>query len=210
MVLAVAPLRADEELAERVQNATEAYSDLVKAPDKGVPKKLLDDCKCIAVIPHVVKGAFVVGGRHGKGIVSCRGKDGSWSPPAFLTVSGGSFGFQIGGSSTDVVMFLMSEKGARSLLKSEFTLGADASVAAGPVGRTAEAATDVRLDAEIYAYSRTKGLFAGVALDGASVNPDEDAVKEYYGESIPPETILFKHEVLKVPAEAKSFLQQLP
>ncbi|HEX9636641.1 MAG TPA: lipid-binding SYLF domain-containing protein [Acidobacteriota bacterium] len=210
--LVAAPLSADDdlaELAERVRNSEEVYTQLVDAPDQGVPKKLLDNCKCVAVIPHVVKGAFVVGARHGKGIVSCR-SNGRWSPPAFLTVSGGSVGFQIGGQATDVVLFLMSEKGARSLLKSEFTLGADASVAAGPVGRSAAAATDVRLDAEIYAYSRSKGLFAGIALDGANINPDEDAVETYYGQSISPETILFKREVPRIRDEAKSFMQRLP
>jgi lipid-binding SYLF domain-containing protein len=204
------PLRADTKLDERVRDSREVYAQLIQAPDQGVPKKLRDDCRCIVVIPRVIKAALGFGGRHGKGIASCKNDQGAWSPPAFLSLSGGSFGLQIGGESTDLVLFLMSQKGARSLLKSEFTLGADASVAAGPVGRTASASTDIRLDAEIYAYARAKGLFAGIALEGASLNPDEDAVEYFYGADIPPETILFQQQVPKVPESAKAFMQALP
>lgn len=198
------------EITERIQTATEVYQDLVNAPDRGVPQKLLDDCHCVAVIPHVVKAAFVVGGRHGKGIVSCKDSDGKWSPPSFVTISGGSLGFQIGAEATDLVLFVMNEHGARSLLKSEFTLGGDASVAAGPVGRTASGGTDLRLNAEIYAYARAKGLFAGLSLEGASLNQDEKAIRTFYGEDTSPETLLFKQQAPRVPPAAESFQKSLP
>ncbi|MBI2839834.1 MAG: lipid-binding SYLF domain-containing protein [Acidobacteria bacterium] len=205
-------VRADDpgEITDRIQTATEVYQDLINAPDRGVPQKLLDDCHCVAVIPHVVKAAFLVGGRHGKGIVSCKDRDGSWSPPSFVTLTGGSFGFQIGAEATDLVLFVMNEHGARSLLKSEFTLGGDASVAAGPVGRTASGGTDVRLNAEIYAYARAKGLFAGISLEGASLNQDENAIRTFYGEDASPETLLFKHQAPRVPPAADSFQKSLP
>lgn len=210
IVIACAPfLLAGDEITDRVRSSMEVYQELVNTPDRGVPQKLRDGCSCVAVIPHVVKAAFVVGGKHGKGIVTCRSKEGKWSPIAFLTISGGSLGFQIGGEATDLVLFIMSDRGARSLLKSEFTLGGNASVAAGPVGRTASGDTDLRLTAEIYAYARTKGLFGGISLEGASLNPDEDAVRQFYGIDISPETLLFGQQVKESPAVAQEFLKVL-
>ncbi len=210
IVAACAPLlMAGDEITDRVRSSTEVYQELVSAPDRGVPQKLLDDCSCIAVIPHVVKAAFIVGGKHGKGIVTCRNKEGIWSPIAFLTIAGGSVGFQIGGEATDLVLFIMSDHGARSLLKSEFTLGGNASVAAGPVGRTASGDTDIRLNAEIYAYARAKGLFGGISLEGASLSPDEDAVREFYGTDLSPEALLFEHQTRESPAVAQEFLKAL-
>ncbi len=211
MILVFAPLMlADDTLTDRIYNSKEVYQELTNTPDKGVPDSLLKGCRCVAVIPHVVKAAFVVGGRHGRGIVSCRNAEGRWSPIAFLTVSGGSLGFQIGAQTTDLVLFIMSEKGAKSLLKSEFTIGADVSAAAGPVGRTASASTDIRLNADIYAYSRAKGLFAGISLEGASITPDEKAVREFYGAELSPETLLFRQEAPKVPEAAMAFIKILP
>ena len=208
-LLAMGTAAADK-FSERVKNSTEVYKELINAPDQGVPKPLLKKCKCVAVLPGVKKGAFVVGGRHGKGIVSCRNDSGKWSPIAFLTLSGGSFGFQIGGSSTDLVLFLMSERGAKALLDDNIKLGANASVAAGPVGRTAEAATDIKFEADVYAYARAKGLFAGIALDGASLRRDGKAVRDYYGQDLKLKELLFEHQAPKMPAAAKEFVDALP
>jgi len=202
-------LMASEEITDRIQSAKEVYQELLNTPDRGVPEKLLTDCRCIAVIPHVVKAAFIVGGKHGKGIVTCKNREGKWSNIAFLTISGGSLGLQIGAEATDLVLFIMSESGAKSLLKSEFTLGGNASVAAGPVGRTASGDTDLNLNAGIYAYSRAKGAFAGISLEGASLSTDSDTVREFYGSDIPPETLLFGEQRTDVPAVAQEFLKVL-
>lgn len=166
---------------DRAQDAAEILGDLARTPDKGIPRSLLDRAYGIAVFPHVIKGAFIVGGRWGKGIVSIREPGGGWSAPAYVDIAGGSFGFQIGGQSTDLVLVFTSRKGVDSLLRSKVKLGADASVAAGPVGRAAEASTDVALKAEVYAYSRSKGLFAGIALDGAVVHFNDSANEKVYG-----------------------------
>ncbi len=212
-LLAFVPLSGfapNDKVTERVENSTVIYKELVDTVDKGVPEALLEKARCVAVLPSVKKGAFIVGGRHGRGIISCRNDQGKWSPVGFLALSGGSFGFQIGGSSTDVVLFVMSERGVKSLLKSNFTLGADASVAAGPVGRSAEATTDARLESDIFSYARSKGLFAGIALDGASLTADQKAVERFYGQRIETKRILFDHAVPKVPAAAKEFVGVLP
>lgn len=203
-------LAAAEKFSERVENSTAVYKELINAPDQGVPESLLKKCKCVAVLPGVKKAALGVGGRHGKGIVSCRNDSGKWSPIAFLTLSGGSIGFQIGGSSTDLVLFLMSQRGAKALLDDNIKLGANASVAAGPVGRTAEAATDVKLEADVYAYARAKGLFAGVAVDGASLRRDGKAVRDYYGQDLKLTELLFDNKTTKMPPEAKKFVDTLP
>ena len=160
---------------------------------EAIPRTLIDRAQCVAVVPSVKKFALGVGGRWGKGAVSCRteGGKGTWGPPLMMSLGGGSVGFQIGGQSADVVFLIMNSKGIEYLLKSEFTLGADASVAAGPVGRTGEASTDLRMQAEILSYSRTRGLFAGVALDGAVVKQDEDGNRSLYGEDVNPRELLF-------------------
>lgn len=169
-----------EDQYERAQRAAEVLNALTGAPDKGIPRDLLDRAYGIAVFPHVVKAAFGIGGRWGKGLISVR-QGNTWSTPTYVDITGGSFGLQIGGQATDLVLVFTSRKGVNSLMKSKLKLGADASVAAGPVGRTAEAATDVALNAEVYSYSRAKGLFAGVALDGAVVDFDDSANKKVYG-----------------------------
>jgi SH3 domain-containing YSC84-like protein 1 len=191
----------------RLDEARTVFQELAATE---VPKQLLEQCKCVAVIPGVVKGAFGFGGRHGKGVLSCRDTAGAWGPPIFLTLSGGSFGLQIGVEKADVVLFFMNEKGARSLVQSKFTLGGKASVAAGPVGRTAEAGTDLKLNAEIYSYAKSKGLFAGISLEGARLSPDKDALKRFYGETAEPETVLFQHKTPTRPPAIQPFLEALP
>ena len=199
-----------DKFADRVAESTEVFTALIEAPDQGVPQSLLEDCECVVVIPHVVKAALGIGGRHGNGLASCRNDQGVWSPPSFVKVSGGSIGFQIGVQASDLVLFMMTGKSAEALLNRQFTLGADASVAAGPLGRTVEADTDITLRAEILAYSRAKGLFAGVSLEGASLRPDETAIRRFYGERTDPEVILMEHRVPKLPDEAREFVELLP
>lgn len=208
-ILAFADLLADK-VTERMENSTAVFKELLAAPDQEVPSSLLKKCRGIVIIPGLKEGAFIVGGQHGRGVVSCRSGSGKWSPPGFLTLSGGSLGFQIGVQSTDLVLFIMSERGVKSLLKSKFTLGVDASIAAGPVGRKAAAGVDIKLDADIYAYARTKGLFAGVNVDGSSIREDTEAVKSFYGRKLKASDILFKQKVPQLPSAAIEFIKVLP
>ena len=204
------PAGAEDELAARVARSLEVYQELGKSPDHAIPEPLLKDCKCIAIFPHVIKGALVFGARHGRGVVSCRDPQGRWSPPAFFTLSGGSWGLQIGAEASDVVLFFMTERGAKSLLESKFTLGGKLGVAAGPVGRTAEASTDLKLNAEIYSYARSKGLFAGISLEGARLATDGKSIEKYYGEPVETRAILFDHRVPRRPPEAAKLVGALP
>jgi SH3 domain-containing YSC84-like protein 1 len=208
-VLPAAPAAADLTLSDKVTSATEVYRELLQTPDRGVPEALLEKCRCVGVFPNVYKGAFGIGARIGQGIVSCRSAEG-WSPIGFFRMTGGSFGFQIGAEAADVVLFFMSESGARSLLESKFTLGGKASIAAGPVGRSAEATTDLKLDAEIYSYAKSKGLFAGISFEGARLAPDTKANRSYYGEEITAEELLFQRKAPRNPAEAQTFRAALP
>lgn len=178
-----------ESAASRVESSAGVLSEIMAAPDKGIPEEILGSAKCIAVVPSLVKGGFVFGGAHGKGMASCRTADG-WSAPAPFTVTGGSFGLQIGLQGVDLVMLIMNDKGMQALLSSKFKLGADASAAAGPVGRHAEASTDWKMRAEVLTYSRARGLFAGVTVNGAAIHQDEDATRELYGRLVPFKTIL--------------------
>jgi lipid-binding SYLF domain-containing protein len=201
----------DTKLDQKLTDATAAYRELLSTPDRGVPEALLKDCKCITVIPHVLKGALVYGGRFGRGVMSCRNAVGTWSPPSFVTLTGGSWGLQIGGESSDLVLFFMSERGARSLMtSSKITLGGKASVAAGPFGRTGEASTDLKLDAEIYTYAKSKGLFAGLSLEGARLAADKKSNAQYYGQPTPVKELLFEHKAPRVPGEAEEFRKALP
>jgi lipid-binding SYLF domain-containing protein len=160
-------------------------------PDKGIPQELLENSQCIVIVPGMKKAAFIVGGTYGSGFILCRQASGfGWSAPASVKVEGGSVGFQIGGSETDVIMLVMNKRGAEKLLSSKFTLGADASVAAGPVGRTASADTDAKLHAEILSYSRSRGAFAGISLEGATLRPDEDSNAALYGRKLTNEQII--------------------
>ncbi len=174
---------ARQDAADRLNNAATVLHEIMQAPDNGVPEEVLENAKCMAVVPHMMKGGFVVGAEHGKGVATCRTAEG-WSAPAFITVSGGSVGFQIGIEGVDLVMIIQHENGMQKLLSSDFKLGADASVAAGPVGRHASAGASWKLDAEVLTYSRTKGAFAGIALDGASVRQDVDSTRAIYGKKI--------------------------
>src|SRR6185312_3736229 len=174
-VTVIPMLAKDNEPAQRLDAAAAVFSEVMAAPDKGIPQEMLEHAHCIVIVPELKTAAFIVGGKYGKGILSCRNKVGpGWSAPGTVRIEGGSVGFQIGGSSTDLIMLVMNERGADKLLSSKFTLGAEGSVAAGPVGRTATAQTDAQLHAEVLSWSRTQGLFAGVALEGATLRQDLD------------------------------------
>jgi lipid-binding SYLF domain-containing protein len=180
--LSAGVLYGGENAATRLKTSAEVLTEIMKAPDKGIPDELLEKSQCIVIVPGIKKAAFIIGGKYGKGFIECRRASGKgWSAPAAVKVEGGSFGFQIGGSETDAIMLVMNKRGAEKLLSSKFTLGADASVAAGPVGRTAAADTDAKMQAEILTYSRSRGVFAGVALDGATLRPDNETNTEMYG-----------------------------
>jgi lipid-binding SYLF domain-containing protein len=167
----------------RAANAAAVLGEIMEAPDQGIPEALLKRAYGIAVIPHVVKGAFGIGGRYGKGLVAQRNADGGWGTPLFIEITGGSFGLQLGVEATDVVMVFTNSEGINPLLKGRLKIGADASATAGPVGRKAEAGTDILLKSAIYSYSRAKGLFAGIALDGAVIQLDDEANKSVYGKT---------------------------
>lgn len=184
------PARAGEDEEKRAENAVRVLKEVMEAPDKAIPKDLLQGAHAIAVVPDVIKAGFVVGGRHGSGLISVKSRDGTWSNPSFISMTGGSFGFQAGVSSTDVILVFRTQRGVDSIVHGKFTLGADASAAAGPVGRTAQAATDAQLKAEIYSYSRARGLFAGAALDGTAITIDNDANQAVYGKGVTARRIL--------------------
>jgi len=175
---------------ERLHDAADVLREIMATPDKGIPQDLLSKAACVVIVPGMKKGAFVVGAEYGKGFAICRREHMGWGAPAAVRVEGGSFGFQIGGSSTDVVMLIMNEHGMRQLDRDKFTLGADASIAAGPVGRTTAAGTDVAMTAEILSWSRSRGLFAGVALNGATLRPDMDDNRQLYGQRLNSKEIL--------------------
>ena len=194
----------------KLADATAVYRELITAGDKAIPKELLDHAKCIAVLPGVIKAAIGFGGRHGSGVISCRTETG-WSTPAFISISGGSWGVQLGVESSDIVLFFMNDRGAHSLVDgSRVTLGGQASVAAGPFGRSAEAATNLDLKAEIYSYAKSKGLFAGLSLEGAELKPDKDDDRDYYGSGVTTTQLLFGSAPANVPAEAQTFQKALP
>jgi len=209
LALLAMPALAGERQRIKLRTAVNVWKELMGSPGKKVPTNLLEDARCVAVIPGVIKGAFVWGGHRGKGVLTCRSSDG-WSSPIFVNMTGGSFGLQIGGQSIDFVLFFVTDRGVRSLLKSEFTFGADASVAAGPFGRTAEAATDLRLKAEIYSYGKARGLFAGLSFQGARLAVNQKWLNDYYGRRLWPESVLFEDAVSSPPPEAKAFLAVLP
>jgi lipid-binding SYLF domain-containing protein len=202
------PARAGEEESKRAQDAVRVLREVMMAPDKRVPSDLINSAYAIAVIPDVIKAGFVIGGRHGLGIISVKGSDGTWSNPSFISMTGGSIGFQAGVSSTDVILVFRTERGVDSIVHGKFTLGADASVAAGPVGRTAQASTDAQLKAEIYSYSRSRGLFAGAALDGSVISIDNDANQAVYGDGVTPRRI-FAGGVANVPNAVVDFRDRL-
>ena len=199
---------AGEEENSRANNAVRVLREIMMAPDKRLPSDLMQSAYAIAVIPDVIKAGFVIGGRHGVGLIAVKAPDGTWSNPSYVSMSGGSIGFQAGVSSTDVILVFRTQRGVDSIVHGKFTLGADASVAAGPVGRNAQAATDAQLKAEIYSYSRSRGLFAGVSLDGSVMAIDNDANQAVYGEGVTPRRI-FDNGVTNVPNAVVDFRDRL-
>jgi lipid-binding SYLF domain-containing protein len=181
-----------EKIIQRSQDSANVLDQIMATPDDAIPRALLLKARCVAVIPGVKKAGFVFAGKYGKGFLACRGDDGAtWRGPLALRLEGGSFGFQVGGSSTDVVLLVMNQEGAEKLLASKFTLGADAAVAGGPVGRSAQVQTDAQMHAKILAYSRSRGLFAGLSIEGATLRPDADANRNLFGGDIPAKQIVF-------------------
>jgi SH3 domain-containing YSC84-like protein 1 len=196
----------DTKAADRVQAAADVLNDIQGAPDKGIPEEVLASAECVAVVPSMLKAGFIVGAKYGRGLASCRTAKG-WSAPAFFMLSGGSFGFQIGGQAVDLVMLIMNQNGMRHLLSSKFALGADASVAAGPVGRHAEGNTDWKMRAEVLTYSRARGLFAGISLNGAVIKQDKSTTRDFYGHMVPFRTSLTGG--IDAPVGANAFLTSL-
>lgn len=207
--LALAPLLAkDHDSAKRLNEAATVFSEVMAAPDKGIPQEMLEHAHCIVIVPDLKTAAFVVGGKYGKGYISCRNKVGpGWSAPGTVRIEGGSVGFQIGGSSTDLIMLVMNARGADKLLSSKFTLGAEGSVAAGPVGRTATAQTDAQMHADILSWSRSQGLFAGLALEGATLRQDLDDNASIYGKRLENREIVSNKR--RVPAMAAKLIDLL-
>jgi len=188
-----APTHAQSEEAERLKEATLILKELKDAPDVSIPRSVVEKAVAVAVFPSVKKGGLVVGGHFGRGVISARSaKSGTWSSPGFLTLTGGSVGLQIGGQAVDLVLFVMDERGLQQLLKNQFKIGGDASVAAGPVGRDVEASTDIQMRAKILSYSRTRGLFAGVTLKGSTIRQDRDANERFYGRSYSSKDLLIE------------------
>ena len=203
----VAFLMADT-VQDRLSDSSEVFTDIMATPDKGIPQDLIAKAQCVVIVPSLKKGAFIVGGEYGRGFAECRRPSGTgWGAPAAVRVEGGSVGFQIGGSSTDVVMLVMSQSGMNHLMSDKFTLGADASVAAGPVGRTASAATDAELHAEILTWSRSRGVFAGISLKGATLRPDAKENDALYGHNLSVRDILTSN--MEPPASARPLIAQL-
>jgi lipid-binding SYLF domain-containing protein len=200
--------QAGEEENKRAENSIRVLKEIMMAPDSSIPKDLLQKAHAIAVIPDVVKAGLVVGGRHGDGLISVKTRDGTWSNPSFIGLTGGSIGFQAGVSSTDVILVFRTQRGVDSIVHGKFSLGADASAAAGPVGRSATASTDAQLHAEIYSYSRARGLFAGASLDGTAITIDNDANQAVYGEDVTPRRI-FEGGVTGVPNPVVDFRDRL-
>jgi lipid-binding SYLF domain-containing protein len=189
---------------DRLDHAGRVLHEIMGAPDSGIPQEVLEHAKCVAVVPHLLKGGFVFGAQNGRGVATCRSEKG-WSAPVFFSITGGSFGLQIGIEGIDLVMIIQNERGMQKLLSSKFELGADASAAAGPVGRHASANTDWKMEAEILTYSRARGAFAGLTLNGASIRHDEDSTRAIYGRNVTNHRIL--QGDVDVPAAAQSFVE---
>src|SRR5579864_9245210 len=194
------------DVTERLQMATEVLTQMTSEPDKGIPEEVLDGAKCIAVVPHLVKGGFIFGGKHGRGLTSCRTEHG-WSAPAFISIGGGSAGLQIGMEGVDLIMLIMNDKGMQQLISSKFQLSGEGSAAAGPVGRHASAGTDWKMDTEILTYSRSKGVFAGLTLEGAVIEQDSDSTKSVYGRDVSFQSVLQGN--VSTPDVARDFMKAI-
>lgn len=195
-----------KDVTERLQMATGVLSQMSTAPDKGIPEEVLESAKCIAVVPHLIKGGLVFGGKHGRGVATCRTADG-WSAPAFISVGGGSAGLQIGVEGVDLIMLIMNDKGMEQLLSSKFQVSGEGSAAAGPVGRHASAGTDWKLDTQMLTYSRSKGAFAGLTLEGAVIQQDSDSTTAVYGRDVAFKSVLLGK--VPTPEMARSFVQSV-
>jgi len=191
-------------LTERLQNASAVVNQIMSTPDKGIPSSILAGASCVVVVPSYKKAAFIVGGQYGQGVATCRTPKG-WSAPVFVQLAGGSFGFQIGGQATDLVLIAMNDQGLQDMLKNKFKIGADAAASAGPVGRNAQAGTDWKLNAEFLTYSRSKGLFAGINLDGTVLSQNEDDTRTMYGANVPYLEVLKGNQV--TPVGARPFVR---
>ena len=212
-VLAVVPVLAGDvaapaEHTKRITESASVLSEIMNAGDKGIPKDLLEDAHCVGIVPNLKRAGFIIGGKYGKGVLTCRNKNGrGWTAPSTIRVEGGSIGFQIGGGETDVIFMVMNEKGKEKLMRDKFTLGADASAMGGPVGRSVEAKTDALMHAEILSYSRARGVFAGASLEGATLRPDDGDNAKIYGHKITQAEILTGK--IKPPASANTLLAEL-
>jgi lipid-binding SYLF domain-containing protein len=208
IALATSAFGADK-APERLEDSARVFSEIMRTPDKGIPQDLLAKAQCVVIIPGLKKAAFIVGAEYGRGFAECRNRDGKgWSAPAAVRMEGGSLGFQLGGSDTDMVLLVMNRHGMTKLTEDKFTLGADASAAAGPVGRTANASTDAEMTAEILAWSRAKGLFAGISVKGATLRPSQDWNEEIYGRKISNREILLSSEIA-IPEAARPLIREL-
>ena len=207
--IAITPLLAkDHESAKRLNDSAQVFSEVMSAPDRGIPQGLLDHAQCIVIVPDLKTAAFFFGAKYGKGFLSCRNHSGAgWSAPGAVRIEGGSVGFQIGGSSTDLIMLVMNRRGAEKLLEDKFTLGGEGSVAAGPVGRTATAQTDAQMHADILSWSRTQGLFAGLALEGATLRQDLDDNASLYGKKLRNKEII--NSSVRAPKAADRLIAEL-
>jgi SH3 domain-containing YSC84-like protein 1 len=192
-----------EDTVDRMDHAGRVLQEIMAAPDKGIPEEVLEHAKCIAVVPHMIKGGFIFGAQNGRGVATCRTAKG-WSAPSFFAITGGSWGLQIGVEGVDLVMIIQNQRGMQRLISSNFQLGGDASAAAGPVGRHASAGTDWKLNTEVLTYSRARGAFAGLTLTGAAIRHDDDSTKAIYGRNISTSRLL--RGKVAVPASARSFL----
>jgi lipid-binding SYLF domain-containing protein len=200
--VALSALVTQSDQAERIRHATTVLEEIMEAPDQAIPASVLDKAEAIAVFPSTIKGGFVLSAHRGKGIISVRDREtNTWSPPAFLTITGGGFGAQIGAQAIDVVLVVMNRRGLENLLQNQFKIGAGAEATAGPVGRSAEASTDIQMRAQILSYSRARGLFAGVSLNGAAVRQDRDGNEDYYGDPFRTQSIVLDKRA-KVPGDA--------
>ena len=207
--LGIETLSANEKEKERLANSAKVFGEIMSAPDKAIPRDLLDKAECVAIIPSMKKAGFIAGARYGKGMISCRNSaKTAWGAPAMVILEGGSFGLQIGGAAVDVVLLIMNRSGVDSLLSSKVTLGGDASVAGGPVGRATTAETDAAMKAKILSYSRSQGVFAGLELKGSTLRQDKDADKALYGKELQARVILSSGKVA-VPAAAKPVIRVL-
>lgn len=206
--LASVSLYAANDAVKRLDTAAIVLDEIMAAPDKGIPQDLFNKAVCVIIVPGLKKGAFILGGKYGKGFIECRKTEGGeWSAPAAVRVEGGSVGFQAGGSETDVVLLLINRRGIDKLLSSKFTVGADAAAAAGPVGRESNASTDAKMQAEILSWSRARGVFVGISLEGATLRPDDDSNKDLYGKSITNREIVTGN--VRPPAAAAKLIGEL-